>query len=334
MKIPSSRLLTIAIIIFMLLQIPLKCTSQFWYAAEANPIELGLVRWERNYNIAIQRSKVEKKPVFMFFQEVPGCSTCSTYGREVMSHPLIVEAIETYFIPLCIYNNKKGEDARILEKYQEPSWNNPVVRIIDANGKDIINRVSSNYSIGVLTDAVIRVLHKIKINTPEYLSILHTESNSYETDEVVLGMYCFWTGEKAMATISGVRETEAGFMGGKEVVRVRFDPEIISVEDLVSKAKRANCADVVFDNDQIGLDVVMRKKENFRKDTQTKYYLFNSKYRTIPMTPLQSLRVNYELSQNGNPEYLLSPRQIALMQKSKKNYIGKDLIEGWREIGW
>lgn len=318
----------------MILQIPLKCTSQLWKAAVENPIELGLVRWERSYENALNKSKEEGKPIFIFFQEVPGCSTCSSYGKEVMSHPLIVEAIETHFIPLCIYNNKSGEDTRILNKYQEPAWNNPVVRIVGSDDKDIIDRVSSTYSIGGLTDALVRAMYKKKIKVPEYLSILHTETNSYEKDELVLGMYCFWSGEKAMASITGVRETEAGFMGGKEVVKVKFDPAIISKKELITKAKKANCADLVFTNDKDIYEVTTRKIENFKKDPETKYYLFNSKYKSIPMTPLQSLRVNYELSQNGNPEYLFSPRQLALLQRSNKNYIGNDLVAAWQDIGW
>jgi hypothetical protein len=297
-------------------------------------VELGLVKWQRNYESALQLAKKEGKPIFILFQEVPGCSTCSTYGKEVMSHPLLVEAIETYFIPLCIYNNKQGEDALILKKYQEPSWNNPVVRVIDDKGRDIINRVGSTYSLGGVVDAIIRAMFQKKIEIPGYLEILHAESLSYDKEELVLGMYCFWSGEKAMASINGVRETEAGFMDGKEVVKVKFDPKLISRQDLVAKAKKANCADVVFDNGQDYLNVEVRKRSQFRKDAETKYYLYNSNYKTIPMTSLQALKVNSELANGGKPDYLLSSRQLALIQKSKKNYIGKDLVSAWKEIGW
>eukprot|EP00466_Bigelowiella_natans_P008672 jgi/Bigna1/65128/fgenesh1_kg.98_\ len=43
--------------------------------------------------------------------------------------------------PLC----SGGADRRILNKYGEPTWNNPVVRFVDSNGKDIIPRKGGVY---------------------------------------------------------------------------------------------------------------------------------------------------------------------------------------------
>ena len=75
---------------------------------DGNPEELGKVNWIRDYDQALEQSKTQDKPVFILFQEVPGCSTCKNYGNNVLSHPFIVEAIEDNFIPLVIYNNKGG----------------------------------------------------------------------------------------------------------------------------------------------------------------------------------------------------------------------------------
>jgi len=63
----------------------------------------------------------------------------------VLSNPELVKAIEGQFVPLAIQNNTGGTDAKILGKYGEPSWNNPVVRFIDATGKDIIERKGGVY---------------------------------------------------------------------------------------------------------------------------------------------------------------------------------------------
>ena len=68
-----------------------------------NPVELGDVHWMRNYDEAVAESKRQCKPILILFQEVPGCQTCRQYGSEVLTHPLIVEAIETHFIPLAIF---------------------------------------------------------------------------------------------------------------------------------------------------------------------------------------------------------------------------------------
>ena len=77
------------------------CTSLF----AQQPIELGKVDWLRDMDLAQKQAKEDNKPIFLLFQEVPGCSTCQRYGKQVLSHPLIVEAIETCFVPLAIHNN-------------------------------------------------------------------------------------------------------------------------------------------------------------------------------------------------------------------------------------
>ena len=77
--------------------------------------ELGKVHWYRNYDKAVEESKKTNKDILILFQEVPGCATCRNYGQNVLSHPLMVEAIETSFVPLAIFNNKGGQDAENFE---------------------------------------------------------------------------------------------------------------------------------------------------------------------------------------------------------------------------
>ena len=108
--------------------------------------ELGDVNWLRNYDEAIAKAEAEDKPILLLFQEVPGCATCRNYGNNVLSHPILVDAIENEFVPLAIFNNVKGHDREVLQKYNEPTWNNPVVRVIDAKGKNVMDRLSGNYS--------------------------------------------------------------------------------------------------------------------------------------------------------------------------------------------
>lgn len=51
------------------------------------PIELGMVSWFRNYDEALDQANRQKKPLFILFQEVPGCATCQKYGNNVLSNP-------------------------------------------------------------------------------------------------------------------------------------------------------------------------------------------------------------------------------------------------------
>jgi hypothetical protein len=94
------------------------------------------------------------------------------FGRQVLSHPLLVEAIETLFTPVAIYNNVKGRDAVILKRYEEPSWNNPVVRFVDAKGVDLIPRRDRVWSPSGIAARMAEALAAAKRTVPEYLRLL------------------------------------------------------------------------------------------------------------------------------------------------------------------
>jgi hypothetical protein len=119
------------------------------------PKELGLVAWGRDYQEALHAAHSSGRPLLILFDEVPGCSTCVHYGEVVLSDALLVEAAETLFVPLAIYNNQGGEDRRVLELFQEPAWNNPVVQFVAADGRRLIPRLAGDYSTSGLAAAMI-----------------------------------------------------------------------------------------------------------------------------------------------------------------------------------
>lgn len=315
-------------------------------AQNNQPEELGKVQWLRNYDQALAAAKQQKKPVFIVFQEIPGCSTCRNYGHHVLSHPLIVEAIQNEFVPLAIHNNKGGEDAKVLKLYGEPAWNNPVVRIVDADGIDVTERVSGNYSQLGVVKAMTEVLGA---KTPNYLNLLCEEltAEAEGTQTTTLSMYCFWTGEKQLGQLDGVVATEPGYMNGHEVVQVKFNPNIISFEKLVKAGNQVQCADQVYTNDNQQKTVaekVLGKNttadvNNFRLDNDRKYYLSKTIYRFVPMTPLQAARANALVGRGKSPDEVLSPKQIELAKfienhtnKNWKNVIGEDLMMAWDQV--
>ncbi|MBK9983541.1 MAG: thioredoxin family protein [Saprospiraceae bacterium] len=288
------------------------------YTGPGNPTELGDVHWLRSMEEAQSRSKAEKKPILIVFQEIPGCITCRTYGKEVLSHPLIVEAIETYFVPLAIYNNKQGADAEILQRFNEPAWNNPVVRIVDEKGNDLSSRLNGNYSPHGISDMMTNVLVKTNGKAPLYLQILTDELAAKQkgTTTATYTMYCFWAGEALFGAVNGVISTSAGYQEGKEAVKVEYDPGVISKSQLDKIAQQSTCK--------------ATSGGSFRPDTTPKYYLTNSKYRGIPMTEIQKCRVNSALAEGQNADVFLSPSQLAFLNVSpQKNYVGVSLTEGW-----
>ncbi|GLR18903.1 VPGUxxT family thioredoxin-like (seleno)protein, type 2 [Portibacter lacus] len=297
-------------------------------STDKNPEELGKVHWMRDYDQALQKSKETNKPVFILFQEVPGCSTCKNYGQNVLSHPFIVEAIEDEFIPLAIYNNKGGADKKVLEKYNEPAWNNPVVRIVDANGENVVRRLYSNYSQQGVTNSMIAALLKSNKIVPDYLHLFEEElrTNQGSLKESYVSMYCFWTGEKVLGDIDGIAETEAGFMDGKEVVKFKYNPDLVDYKDIVERANKLKCADGVYSDDvqerkiaQSATHQPSKPTKSYRSDQTPKYYLANTVYQYIPMTTYQSLKINTALGKGESASEFLSPRQKNLYAHIEKN---------------
>lgn len=88
----------------------------------------------------------------------------------------MVEAIEDSFIPVVVYNNK-SEDAAILKAFNEPSWNNPVVRFLDQNGKDVIPRKSGVWTVGGLA---VRMKASLKASKQKVPKFLETVSLSWQ----------------------------------------------------------------------------------------------------------------------------------------------------------
>ncbi len=302
-------------------------------------VETGDVRWNRSLEDARKLSLQEHKPILILFQEIPGCSTCRNYGQNVLTHPLIVEAIESLFIPLCIHNNKGGADKRALKQFGEPSWNNPVVRIVDARLEDVVPRIAGQYSKAALVRGMVWSLQKQKREVPEYLSLLHRELQAQKSglETTYFAMYCFWAGEKELGKLRGVYSTTAGYMDGKEVVKVVYNPLEISYFSLLQAANDVHCGDEAytdnFSEKKIAKGTLgpakVHSKKSFKPDKTPKYYLSKTDYKYIRMTPLQACRANSLLAEGVSCDKVFSPHQLEQYRlihsgrlPKRKSYIG------------
>ncbi len=319
-------------------------------AAEATPVEKGTIEWVNGFDTAVDRAKREKKPVLILFQEIPGCGTCTGYGRDVLSHPLIRDAAETLFVPVCVRNNSSGdEDARVLAHFKETAWNNPVVRIVTPDRKMLTDRVNGDYTVGGMANAMVSALRAEKREVPEYLELLAMESTARRrgVEKATFAMHCFWEGEAALGVLNGVVSTRPGFVAGKEVVEVEFDPTLIDFKTLLASAMKRKCASTAFTRsdaqqkqagEKLG-GAAVRSDESMRPDDEPKYYLSKSEYRFVPMTDAQASRVNAAIHNGSDPKALLSPGQIRLLDairqksdSSRRSMIGRsDLIKAWGE---
>ena len=236
-------------------------------------IELGKIAWYRDYDQALAESTRLNKPIFLFFQEIPGCSTCVNFGRDVLTHPLMVETIENEFIPLAIHNNKSGKDAAILAKYNEPAWNNPVVHFVNSKGEDIISKLTNNYDPLSMYSKIVEVLLMTKGTIPEYVKLLgndlkidfnYSKKTIYETP-------CFWSGETTMAQHKAVYTTLPGFIGNREVVAIDFDTNMTSLKEMDDYAKEQGF-------------FLINNHSAFKVDKDPQYYLKKTNYKFLPLS--------------------------------------------------
>lgn len=292
--------------------------------------ELGDVSWGRDLDAALAESRASQRPVLILFDEVPGCSTCVRYGQAVLRHPLLVEAAETLFVPVAIYNNRGGADGAALERFGEPSWNNPVVRFVDGEGAPLTPRLAGDYRRGALARHMVAARRAKKLEVPRWLALVAAEDRAFE--RVYAQMGCFWSGEACLGALDAVSGTRTGWMAGREVVELRVEPD--RLESLFGQIRAAGCVRRVHVRTpkhgrlaaKAGLEVT--EAQSFahapKDDLHT---LRRSPLRALPLTPLQASRVNAALAAGRSPLEWLSPRQRALAEG-----IGGHLAKGASEL--
>lgn len=250
-----------------------------------NPVEVGAVAWLRDHSAALAQSKQSGKPIFLLFQEVPGCAGCKQFGEDVLSAPAVVKSIEENLVPLLIHNNKGGKDLEILKLYQEPSWNYQVVRFLDSEGKDLIPRKDRVWTALELNQRIETALHKA--GKP-------AAAAAPKTERLAISQSCFWTGEMKIGAIEGVTRTEAGFFDGAEVTMVDYDPVKISTAEIYAQAKRGGVGTSAYLEDPSKLPSAKKLTSAYRAapaDDQKKQ-IQQTAFQKLILSPEQATKVN------------------------------------------
>ena len=103
----------------------------------------------------------------------------------------MVEAAETLFVPLAIYNNTEGDaDEAILKRYEEPAWNYQVVRIVDAHGENLVPRLAKDWTVAAVTKSMIAGLRAAEREVPAWLELVAAEERAHVrgVESAVFGM--------------------------------------------------------------------------------------------------------------------------------------------------
>ena len=290
-----------------------------------NPIEVGDVEWGRNYQEALIKSRASGKPLFLLFQEVPGCIGCKNFGQDVLTHPLLVEAIEDEFIPVLVFNNRSGGlDVRLLQQFKEPGWNYQVIRFVDSDGKDLIPRRDKIWTVGAVAARMIEALKAAGRSVPLYLGAIALENNTEALGVTAFSMACFWTGEYKLGKLNHLVTTEAGWYDHREVTLISYDKKNISLQRIVDQAIRERCAQFVYIT---GPEKIEKSRLPVKKFVPAKYRIapandqkkqiqqWLTRQPELHLSPMQLMKLNSFMV--DNPEHALSwlsPRQLQKIQ--------------------
>ena len=291
-------------------------------ALQDNPVEVGEVNWHRDYQAALVSSRESGKPVFLFFQEVPGCIGCQDFGQQVLTHPLLVEAIEDEFVPVLVYNNRlTGMDTRLLKQFGEPSWNYQVIRFVNGDQQDVIPRRDRVWDISGVAARMTAALEAVDRPVPNYLRGVAVEYDRDNLREAVFAMSCFWTGEYQLGSIEGVVTTEAGFYQGREVTVVSYHQEQLTLEQLIEEAVARGCANSVYVESgstevEGSLKVKQFDRSGYRRapsaDQKKQIQRWLAAHQELQLTPLQQTKLNSLMPDDREAAVSwLSPRQRA-----------------------
>lgn len=267
----------------------------------ANPPELGIISWRRGYAGAKEEARQTGKPLLVLFNEVPGCSTVNAFGRGVLSDVVVADAVEGFFVPVFVANNEEGDDRAVLRHFGEPTWNNPVIRIIDVDENALVPRLEGADPRVHLLGRIVLALHATKRTVPAWLGAAAADVEPVAGSRVY-AMGCFWAGEVALGALPGVLSTSPGFSGGREVVKVSF-------------GKGTNVAGLDAAVAAFGFDPVAGNDFVFASGDD-KYQLRGNKL-FAGLSPGQRMRMNSAAGRGEDPLAWLSPRQRAAHQQSQ-----------------
>ena len=165
-------------------------------------------------------------------------------------------------------------------------------------GKDLIPRKDKVWTTGPLVERMILALQSSGRKVPAYLSLAESEHSS-RLMTAAFEMFCFWTGEMKLGRIEGVVTTEAGFIKGREVTRLRYDPSTISLAMLAAEALKADCARTVYLPPSDGKSLAdspltVKALGSFRPapDSDQKKQLAGIRLSELRLTPAQLTKLN------------------------------------------
>jgi len=102
---------------------------------------------------------------------------------------LIVEAAEELFVPVLIYNNKKGKDEQLLKHFKERAWNNPVIRYMDSSETDLVAKKELVLTVAETASRMAESLRSSKADVPAWLDSIAVPTKARQLEKATFSMY-------------------------------------------------------------------------------------------------------------------------------------------------
>lgn len=90
---------------------------------------------------------------------------------------------------MLIRNNVDGYEKSVLERFEEPSWNNPVMRFLDGKGRDLLPRKDRLWRTEAVGARVAQALAASGKPLPSWVDTLAQECSSGEVETAVFAMF-------------------------------------------------------------------------------------------------------------------------------------------------
>lgn len=231
---------------------------------------------------------------------------------------MLIVDVAAEFIPVAIYNNAKGPDELTLKRFGETPYNNPVMRFLDAEERDLLPRREGVWDVDSILKRMCLALRQADRPVPEYVKLLTAELKPSVREKAVFAMGCYWEGDKRLGALDGVLATRIGMLHKREVVEVEFDALALDFKDLLKKARELDCLNRVYTRTDAQQKIAeasvgrLAERTDVEIDARTrqKYHLVNTPlYAWLPLTPIQAARVNSALAHGESPDRFLSPSQ-------------------------
>jgi hypothetical protein len=329
--------------------------------------ELGQLKFKYNassFHNALAESRNTEKPVLIVFHELSGSADAITFGKTVLSHPLLIEAAESMFVTMFVdMAGTNPDDVQIISRYHENRHNDTVVRIVNGNGKDLAVRLEGRCcSVGKIARAMREALERKNLQVPTYLKFLETEylarvhlpsqASRGIAKEIVFKTEAATKAEIDFAELDGIIDVECGNLCGSRAVKVTYNSEVIDCKAILLHAIFHLDVDTVYWTNWYEMmamqsDLEMDAKPNFvelgsstfTRGKNPKNFLRTTLLRYVPLTSLQALQANLAISKNHREVALniLSPRQLAILEAVERKIPRRETVdvgisEAWKRL--